>query len=47
MRARFTTPLWTAAGDVYEAIVALPFNRELAAGTLDPALVREAAGRAR
>jgi thiaminase/transcriptional activator TenA len=37
---RFTMQLWTATGDVYDAIVALPFNRELAAGTLDPAIFR-------
>jgi thiaminase (transcriptional activator TenA) len=32
----FTSRLWSSAGDIYDAIVALPFNRELTAGTLDP-----------
>lgn len=38
--AGFTSQLWTAASDIYDAIVALPFNRELAAGTLDPETFR-------
>lgn len=32
---RFTDELWEAAAGVYDAILALPFNRELTAGTLD------------
>ncbi|HEX6255933.1 MAG TPA: thiaminase II [Euzebyales bacterium] len=31
----FTTELWTAAAPIYDAIVALPFNVELARGTLE------------
>lgn len=31
----FTADLWDAAAPVYDAILALPFNVELAAGTLD------------
>ena len=30
----FTEAMWAEIGPIYEAIVALPFNRELAAGTL-------------
>jgi len=31
---RFTDSMWTEIAPIYEAILALPFNRELAAGTL-------------
>lgn len=34
----FARTLWQAAAPVYDAILDLPFNRELAAGTLDPAV---------
>lgn len=36
----FTTTLWSAAESIYDAILDLPFNRELAAGTLDPSIFR-------
>jgi len=33
----FSATLWAAAQPVHRAIPDLPFNRELTAGTLDPA----------
>jgi thiaminase/transcriptional activator TenA len=36
----FARRLWEAAATIYEAILLLPFNRELTAGTLDPAIFR-------